>query len=584
MTVTSAATTEHGHDTSVRWRALGSAVLPAAGVLVVQLVLFPLPAGAWLQGVVLGLLNALVVLGLMLVYRANRVINFAQASMGAFPAALAVGLILFSGLPYLLALGIGVVAAIAVGVLTDLVIIRRFRRSPRLILTVATIGLAQMYAVGALVVPRLWDRQVLVSSNGDGGYRAPLDLHVTVGQQVFRSDDVMAIVVSVVCLVAVSLFLRGTDVGTAIRAAADRGDRASMLGVPVLRLETAVWAVASVLSFLGVFLQGAILGFPITAALGLSTLVAALAAMALGAFESMPAALTAAVAIGVLEQGRGVAQRLSPRGGLRRPGRRGARRPPPPAHDEAPRRRVRHDLAVEHGAARRSRRAAPASRGPHRPLGGRRAGARRRGRHAARALTEPGVPGRHHLCLRHPRHLGGRAHRLGRRGHARPDGLRRGRRRAGHARIDRVAVGPHPRPALRRRGRCARRDRRGHPVAAAARDLPRRHHARVLVGRERLAVQPGPVLLDPDDGADPAQAARGLVAREPGGDVRGRASASWSSRSSPLVGHPAQPGRSPPAGRARQRARCPGLRRAGQVGADRWRSPSPGSSPRSPAR
>src|SRR4029079_14308993 len=77
----------------------------------------------------------------------------------------------------------------------------------------------------------------------------------------------------------------------------------SMLGVPVLRLETTVWAVASVLSFLGVFLQGAILGFPITAALGVSTRVAALAAMALGAFESMPAALTAAVAIGVLNKG-----------------------------------------------------------------------------------------------------------------------------------------------------------------------------------------------------------------------------------------------------------------------------------------
>ena len=62
-----------------------TALGPAALVLAFQMVLFPVPLGVSLQGVVLGLLNALVVLGLILVYRANRVVNLAQASIGTFP-------------------------------------------------------------------------------------------------------------------------------------------------------------------------------------------------------------------------------------------------------------------------------------------------------------------------------------------------------------------------------------------------------------------------------------------------------------------------------------------------------------------
>lgn len=50
--------------------------MSVAAVLVVQLVLFPMPLGVWLQGVVLGLLGSLMAVGLGLTYRLNKVINF----------------------------------------------------------------------------------------------------------------------------------------------------------------------------------------------------------------------------------------------------------------------------------------------------------------------------------------------------------------------------------------------------------------------------------------------------------------------------------------------------------------------------
>lgn len=279
-----------------------SFALPALGVLAAQLVLFPLPAGAWLQGVVLGLLDMLVVLGVTLVWRANRVLNFAQADFGTFPAAIGVGLIVLSGANYFVGLLVGLLGAIVVGAIVELVVIRRFRSSPRLILTVATIGISQLLVVAALLVPRLWGSDVLVAEGGGTSYQFPWHATATVGQQVFHADDLVAAIVSIACVSIVALFLRRSDTGIAVRAAADRGDRASQLGIPVARMELVVWVTASVLSFLGVFLRGAVLGFPLNATLSIVTLVTALAALALGGFHDLRAILVSAVAIGVLEK------------------------------------------------------------------------------------------------------------------------------------------------------------------------------------------------------------------------------------------------------------------------------------------
>ena len=82
--------------------------------------------------------------------------------MGVAPITLVVMLVLGLGWNYWLGLGIGIVGAVVVGVLTELVIIRRFRKAPRLILTVATIGLSQLLlvlALGAAVVINVGGRR-----------------------------------------------------------------------------------------------------------------------------------------------------------------------------------------------------------------------------------------------------------------------------------------------------------------------------------------------------------------------------------------------------------------------------------------
>jgi branched-chain amino acid transport system permease protein len=129
---------------------------PAIFVAALSAVLFPLPAGVALQGLIVGLVGALVAVGMSLLYRANRILNFAQADLGAVPAIFAVSLVVYGGMNYLLAVTIGLAGALLLGTIVELVIIRRFFRAPRLILTVATIGLAQLLAVLSLFIPDLW--------------------------------------------------------------------------------------------------------------------------------------------------------------------------------------------------------------------------------------------------------------------------------------------------------------------------------------------------------------------------------------------------------------------------------------------
>jgi branched-chain amino acid transport system permease protein len=283
---------------AARLRRIAEIAIPALAVIAVQLIFFPLPLGVALQGVIVGLLGALVAVGMALAYRANRILNFAQVQLGLAPTVLAVSLIVYGGFNYFLAATIGLVASILVGSIVELVVIRRFFNSPRLILTVATIGLSQLLAAAALFIPKIWSQQPTTNI-----VHVPISVSFSIFPLVFTADHLAALILAPLALVAIAAMLRFTSIGIAIRASAERADRASLLGIPVKRLQTVVWAVAAGLSFIGVFLQAGILGLPVGIDLSFTVLLAALAALVLGNLVDLPTIALAAVALGVLQQG-----------------------------------------------------------------------------------------------------------------------------------------------------------------------------------------------------------------------------------------------------------------------------------------
>ena len=278
---------------------LGRSAAPVAIVVVVQLVLFPMPFGVWLEGGILGLLGVLMAVGLGLVYRLNRIVNFAQGDLGTAPAVLAYGLIGLSGLNYFLGALTGLASVLVLTAIVEIVVVRRFARAPRLVLTVVTIGISQALTVLSLLIPRIWGTEPIASAS----VAFPWHVQITLSPVIFNADDLVALVVAPLALVAVAAWFRYSSVGIATRATGDRRDRAAMLGIPVSRLQTTTWVVAGVLSFLAVFLQAAILGLPLDPTFALQSLVAALAALALGGFTNLPVIGASAVATGILVEG-----------------------------------------------------------------------------------------------------------------------------------------------------------------------------------------------------------------------------------------------------------------------------------------
>ena len=256
------------------------------------------PIGIVVAGMIVGTVTALLAMGLILIYRTNRFINFAYGSMGSFAGVIAIGLHLEQGISFFLALPIGVAIGIATGGVVDL-IVRRFRTSSRLILTVASIGIAQILSVLELLIAT----KVLGFVSLTGGFKIPIGQTFDLGVKTLTGDEILIGMVIPPVLLGLAWFLLKTDVGIAVRAAAENSDRALLLGIPIKRLSTIVWMVAGGLAALTFVLKAPFSGVvPGVASTGPVVLLPALAAAVVARMESLPVAFIAGVSLGVVEQ------------------------------------------------------------------------------------------------------------------------------------------------------------------------------------------------------------------------------------------------------------------------------------------
>jgi branched-chain amino acid transport system permease protein len=254
-------------------------------------VVAPAIAGA-VQGAVYGLLG----LGLVLLYKSNKVFNFAQAEFGT-SAAFAT-LFAFTGegflpkMPLGLAVVFGLVVGTLVGLLTERLVVRPLFSAPKVTLVVATAGVTLL----------------LISVQGFLGGASPLPFPVLVGGDVFNSGAVrittqqLIIVLVLAFLAAVSaLFFSRTRTGTAIIAVSQEPTATSLVGISVKRTSALTWALAGFLgSIAGILLAGSI-GFVSPGSLTGLALIPAFTAAVFGGITSLPGAFLGGVVIGVIE-------------------------------------------------------------------------------------------------------------------------------------------------------------------------------------------------------------------------------------------------------------------------------------------
>jgi branched-chain amino acid transport system permease protein len=241
-----------------------------------------------LSGLIQGGGYAFLAVCIVITYRMVRVLNFAQAAIGAMGAYVAI-VLSEQGWAYLPALLVGVLAAVALGALCGFSLVRWFSTAPiEQRSTVAIAMLIALLAIGQLVF-------------GTHLHKVPVLLPgktFEVASVIVTWSSVVVVVAAIILAAVVSLFLQRTRIGTKMRAQASRPQTAELLGVPAKTLGIAVWAITG-----GIAAAGILVIAPSTSNeysnLGL-LVMPAIAGAAVGLFRNTWLAIAGGVGIGLL--------------------------------------------------------------------------------------------------------------------------------------------------------------------------------------------------------------------------------------------------------------------------------------------
>lgn len=269
------------------------------------------PVAVLFTGLVDGAVTSLAAVGVVLVYRSTRILNFAQMAIGGAGAQLAFQMIRYErAVPFvvdlLIALAVGAIVAVAFELL-----MRRFTTAPRLLVMVFTVLMA--YVLSAVVgpgllrlpfLPPISERplQQILGVNALQPFLPFSGLRFHIGHLPvpFGFPQLAAIDIAVVGLVATGAFLLLTRTGVAIRAASENTERAVLLGISVTALGTLVWAVSGALAAASSLSAGLVGNAGASYVFDPTNLLPPLAAAALGRFQSLPRTVAAAIGIEVL--------------------------------------------------------------------------------------------------------------------------------------------------------------------------------------------------------------------------------------------------------------------------------------------
>jgi branched-chain amino acid transport system permease protein len=248
------------------------------------------------EGLVSGILYALIALGFVLIFKASGVFNFAQGIMVVFAALSLVGLYA-AGVPAFVALGSCVLIMLALAIAIERVVLRPLVNQPDLILFMATIGLTYfLIGLGEFIFGG--EPKVMITSElllPTGSY----DWEVLGGRVIFQQIDIAAAVIAAVMVAALALFFQYTRIGRALRAVADDHQAALSVGISLEQIWVVVWFAAGIVALAAGIMWGA--RSDVSFALQIVALKA-LPVLVLGGLTSVPGAIVGGLTIGIGEK------------------------------------------------------------------------------------------------------------------------------------------------------------------------------------------------------------------------------------------------------------------------------------------
>ena len=248
------------------------------------------------EGLVSGILYALIALGFVLIYRSSRIFNFAQGIMVVFAALTLVGLHAM-GVPawicVILTLGVMFVLAVSI----ERVVLRPLVGQPDIILFMATIGIT-LFLIGLGEIIFGGENKVMITDEL-GIPTDSLVLEPWGGLLILEQKDITAVVVAALLVVALLAFLNKTRMGRAIRALGDDHQAALSVGISLQQIWVLVWFIAGIIALVTGIAWGARAG--VSFALEVIA-YKALPVLMLGGLESITGAIVGGLMIGMLEK------------------------------------------------------------------------------------------------------------------------------------------------------------------------------------------------------------------------------------------------------------------------------------------
>lgn len=241
------------------------------------------------NGVLIGLMYALIALGFVLVYKATDAVNFAQGEFVMISGILVAAALELWGLPLWLSIGLGIGSMIAFGFGLERVMLRKLIGRPVIAVVMATIGLASVL------------RGIGPTAFGAGSRPLPLpipDEPIIIGPLFIPPIQLVGGLVSLLFLAGFGWFFVKSRKGIAMRAVADNQQVAMAMGINVERYFGLAWAMTGMVSALGGIIWGNIIGVDVNLSLvGFKVFPVVI----LGGLDSIPGAVIGGLIVGLVE-------------------------------------------------------------------------------------------------------------------------------------------------------------------------------------------------------------------------------------------------------------------------------------------
>ncbi|HET9977696.1 MAG TPA: branched-chain amino acid ABC transporter permease [Burkholderiaceae bacterium] len=246
------------------------------------------------SGIAAGSLYALVAIGLVLIYKATDIVNFAQGESVTVGAYMGWLFVTELHLPYFLSLALVMVASALVGVVIERVAYRPLIKSPPFTVILATLAIGLLIVNGIRLTLQDTPRTI------EGALSAqPLEI----GGVLITPERLGIMLVTAVVVVALTLFFRYSRLGKAMRATAQSQEAAALMGISVPGIFSKTWALGTAL--------GGVAGMLIAPLVGINTelggvLIPGFVAAIVGGFTSIYGAVVGGLLVGVIENLAGV--------------------------------------------------------------------------------------------------------------------------------------------------------------------------------------------------------------------------------------------------------------------------------------